>query len=65
MYKQIDHVDLAEKIALLLGDEKLRAKLGEESRKAVLEICDLEKTMKEWETIYRELVESAKHKSTM
>jgi glycosyltransferase involved in cell wall biosynthesis len=65
MYKQIDHVDLAEKIAQLLGDEKLRARLGEESRKAVLEICDLEKTMKKWETIYRELIESAKHKSTM
>ena len=55
LYKQLDHRDLAEKIVQLLKDEKLRRKIGEESRKVALEICDLEKTMKQWETIYHKL----------
>jgi len=55
MYKQLDHRDLAEKIALLLKNEKLRRKIGEESRKVALEICDLEKTMKPLETVYHKL----------
>ena len=57
MYKQLDHRDLAEKIAQLLRDEKLRRKIGEKSRKVALEICDLERTMKKWETVYHKLKE--------
>ena len=60
MYKQLDHRDLAEKIVQLLKNEKLRRKIGEESRKVALEICDLEKTMKQWETVYHELKGSAR-----
>ena len=55
MYKQLDYRDLAEKIVQLLKDEKLRSKIGEESRKVVLEIYDLEKTMKPLEAVYHRL----------
>jgi len=60
MYKQLDHRDLAEKIVQLLRDEKLRREVGEKSRKVALEICDLEKTMNKWETLYHKLMGSAK-----
>jgi glycosyltransferase involved in cell wall biosynthesis len=54
-YKQLDNRDLAEKIVELLKHERLRRKIGEESRKVVLQICDLEKIMKKWEAIYQQL----------
>lgn len=55
MYKQMDHRDLAEKIVHLLRDEKLRKRIGEESRKVVLQTCDVEKIMAKWETVYHYL----------
>lgn len=64
MYKQLDHRNLAEKIVQLLRDEKLRRKIGEKSRKVALEICDLEKTMKQWETVYHKLKGSARLENT-
>ena len=64
MYKQLDHQDLDEKIVQLLKDRKLRGKIGEKSRKTALEICDLEKTMKKWETIYHKLKGSARLENT-
>jgi len=63
-YKQLDHRDLAEKIVHLLRNEELRREIGEKSRKVALEICDLEKTMKQWETVYHELKSSAKLEKT-
>jgi glycosyltransferase involved in cell wall biosynthesis len=53
IYEQMDYRDLAEKIVQLLRDEKLRKRIGEESRKVVLETCDMEKIMAKWETVYR------------
>jgi glycosyltransferase involved in cell wall biosynthesis len=53
IYEQMDHRDLAEKIVHLLRDEKLRKRIGEESRKVVLQTCDMEKIMAKWETVYR------------
>ena len=52
IYEQMDYRDLAEKIVHLLRDEKLRKRIGEESRKVVLQICDMEKIMAKWETVY-------------
>jgi glycosyltransferase involved in cell wall biosynthesis len=60
-YKQADPEDLAEKIVQLLNNEELRKRIGERSRETVLEICDLEKTMKKWETVYRALKSSGRH----
>jgi len=64
VYKQLDHRDLAEKIVQLLEDEKLRRNIGEKSRKVALQICDLEKNMKKWETVYHELKGSARLENT-
>jgi len=55
MYRQSDYRDLAQKIIDLLPDEKLRKKIGEESRKVVLQSWNLEKTLKMWDSIYNEL----------
>lgn len=55
MYKQLDRRDLAEKIVQLLSDKKLGKEIGVESRRVVLEICDLKKVMKKWEAIYHRL----------
>lgn len=57
MYKQRDDQDLAQKIVQLLNDEKVRKKIGERSRKVVLQLCDLQKVMKNWEGIYRKFSE--------
>lgn len=56
-YRQLDHVDLAEKIIQLLQDQELRRRLSEESRKAVLEICDQKKIAETWSIIYQKLSE--------
>jgi glycosyltransferase involved in cell wall biosynthesis len=61
VYKQADPEDLAEKIVQLLSDEKLRKRIGEKSREKILEICDLEETMKNWEAVYHRLKSSDKH----
>jgi glycosyltransferase involved in cell wall biosynthesis len=53
IYEQMDYRDLAEKIVHLLRDETLRKRIGEESRKVVLQTCDMEKIMAKWETVYR------------
>ena len=63
MYEQSNPYDLAEKIVQLLADEKLRRRIGEESRRTILQTSDLEKTMKEWQTIYDRLKDSSRHKS--
>ncbi len=63
MYKQSNPRDLAEKIVQLLADEKLRRRIGEESRKVVLQISDLEKAMERWRVIYNKLRDSAGFKS--
>jgi len=55
LFKRMDHRDLAKKIVYLLSDEKLRKEIGEKSRKVALKIFDMEKTMKKWENVYREL----------
>lgn len=55
MYKQMDHRDLAEKIVTLLNDKKLRMQIGQESRKVVLQICDMNKIMEKWEAVYHAL----------
>jgi glycosyltransferase involved in cell wall biosynthesis len=55
MYRQSDPRDLAEKIVLLLSDGELGKRIGEESRKIVLKICDLETVTKKWEAIYHVL----------
>lgn len=55
MYRQLSHENLAEKIVQLLSNEMLRKKIGEKSRKAALEICNLHKCMKKWEAIYQQL----------
>jgi glycosyltransferase involved in cell wall biosynthesis len=64
-YRQLDHEDLGGKISQLLLDTKLRLKLGEESRKAVLEWCDFAKIMKKWEDVYHELGETGTLKNVM
>jgi len=64
IYEQLDHRNLAEKIVQLLRDEKLRRRIGEKSRKTALEIFDLEKTMKQWETVYHKLKGSARARKT-
>lgn len=56
LYKQMDHRDLARKIVYVLSNEKLRKEIGEKSRKAALGIFDMEKNMKQWETVYHELI---------
>jgi glycosyltransferase involved in cell wall biosynthesis len=63
MYEQSNPYDLAEKIVQLLADAKLRRRIGEESRRTILQTSDLEKTMKEWQTIYDRLKDSSRHKS--
>jgi glycosyltransferase involved in cell wall biosynthesis len=56
LYKQRDCQDLAEKILLLLGDEKIRKLMGSESRKLVLKFFDMKKNMKVWENVYMSYV---------
>ena len=55
MYKQLDHKDLADKVALLLKDKTLREKIGKESRQYALEYLNEDTIMKNWETIYHRL----------
>jgi len=64
-YRQLDPEDLGEKISQLLLDTKLRLRLGEESRKAVLQWCDFAKIMKKWEDIYHELKETGTLKNVI
>jgi hypothetical protein len=52
IYEQMDYRDLAIKTVHLLRDEKLRKRIGEESRKGVLQTCDMEKIMAKWEAVY-------------
>ncbi|MGD8545890.1 MAG: glycosyltransferase family 4 protein [Candidatus Bathyarchaeota archaeon] len=54
-YKQMDHRDLARKIIYILSNEKLRREIGEKSRKVALEIFEMNKIMKQWETVYHNL----------
>ena len=61
-YKQSDHADLADNIAQLLRDEKLLRSIGARSRQKILEFCDFDKIMKNWETVYHELGSHGKHK---
>lgn len=56
-YKQLDHVDLAERIVQLLQDKALRMKIGEESRRSVSEKCDKKKIVEKWNRIYQTLAE--------
>jgi len=55
LFKQRDYQDLAEKILLLLDDEKIRKLMGSESRKLVLKFFDMNKNMKVWENVYHNL----------
>jgi glycosyltransferase involved in cell wall biosynthesis len=57
LYKQRDHQDLAEKILLLLGDEKTRKLMGDKSRNFVLKFFNMKKNMKVWENVYHKLCE--------
>jgi glycosyltransferase involved in cell wall biosynthesis len=61
-YKQSDHTDLADKIVQLLRDERLLRSIGATSRQKILEFCDFDKIMKNWETVYHELRSHGKHK---
>lgn len=61
-YKQSDHTDLADNIVQLLRDEKLLRSIGARSRQKILEFCDFDKVMKNWETVYHELRSHGKHK---
>jgi glycosyltransferase involved in cell wall biosynthesis len=61
-YKQSDHADLADNIVQLLRDEELGGSIGAKSRQKILELCDFEKIMKNWETVYHELRSHDKHK---
>jgi len=54
-YKQLDHVDMAEKMIRLLQDQELRKRIGEESRKAVVDVCDQRKIAENWNDIYQRL----------
>lgn len=57
-YKQLDYKDLAEKIVQLLSDTKLRERIGEESRKTVVQAFAMDKTMRQWEKIYHDLCDA-------
>jgi len=61
-YKQSDHTDLADNIVQLLRDEKLLRSIGARSRQKILEFCDFDKIMRNWETVYHELRSHGKHK---
>lgn len=54
-YRQLDNVDLAEKISQLLKDEPLREKIGRESRQHIVEHCNQNIIMKTWEQMYHRL----------
>ena len=54
-YKQLDYFDLAEKIVQLLQDQKARRRIGEESRRAVVEHCDQKTIAEGWHNIYHKL----------
>jgi len=61
-YKQSDHTDLADSIVQLLRDEKLLRSIGARSRQKILEFCDSDKIMRNWETVYHGLRSHGKHK---
>lgn len=54
-YRQLDHADLAEKLIDLLRNEELRNRIGQESVKAVAELCDQESIAEKWYSIYHRL----------
>jgi len=57
MYRQLDHWDLADKIVQLLKDKALREKIGRESRQYIMEHCNEDTIMRNWERIYHKLSE--------
>jgi glycosyltransferase involved in cell wall biosynthesis len=61
-YKQSDHIDLADNIVRLLRDEKLLRSIGARSRQEILKFCDFDEIMRNWETVYHELMSHGKHK---
>lgn len=54
-YKQLDYEDLSEKIVQLLQDDELRKKISEESRKAIVEACDIKNISKTWIELYKRI----------
>jgi glycosyltransferase involved in cell wall biosynthesis len=54
-YRQLDHVDLAEKLVHLLRNEELRDRIGQESIRAVVELCDQDSIADRWYRIYHRL----------
>lgn len=54
-YRQLDYSDLAEKIVQLLQDQEDMRRIGKESRRAVVELCNEKAIAESWNSIYRKL----------
>lgn len=53
IYRQLDYSDLAEKTVQLLQDQEAKSRIGEESRRAVVELCDRKVIAENWSSIYQ------------